>query len=508
MHDGQESELKFFFEPRDLSKIKALPLLRDALPQANYQRLVSTYFDTPNKYLWKHGVSLRVRQNEQGPVQTLKQQKSSALDRGEWEAKVDRNLPDIDALKKTPLASFFKKRRVRERLQANFAVEVERLSVTLAIGESRLEAAVDQGSVKAEGRSIPVNELELELKEGEKPALFELARAFCRNAPLRLSFISKAELGYLLAEGAWGQSLKATQPQLAADMNCREAFEAICRCCMHDFMVNTHALERSDRVEAVHRGRIAIRRLRAGLQLFRPVASDDAYQGLVDELKWISDLFGYARDLDVFQEETFLPAAEDAGLAGGKELAEYTETKRNAAHDAVNAAVKSDRLRVFLVDFFRWMEEGNWRQGTSAKPQKSVEDFARAALKKRRKKLVKQAANLADLDPRSRHKIRIKAKKLRYMVEFFSTLPKIADKPKVLMRFLRCLEELQTRLGKIHDGEAKIAFLQEQVRNLPEEASHSAAFAAGVLAGAPGDTSHQLERSIEVYSELAKANPF
>jgi hypothetical protein len=100
------------------------------------------------------------------------------------------------------------------------------------------------------------------------------------------------------------------------------------------------------------------------------------------------------------------------------------------------------------------------------------------------------------------------AKKLRYMVEFFKTLPKIADKPKVLTRFLRCLEELQTRLGKVHDGEAKIAFLQEEVRNLSEEASHSAAFAAGVLAGAPGDTSHQLERSIEAYSQVAKANPF
>jgi hypothetical protein len=33
-------------------------------------------------------------------------------------------------------------------------------------------------------------------------------------------------------------------------------------------------------------------------------------------------LFGDARDLDVFQEETFLPAAKDAGLVGGKELAQ------------------------------------------------------------------------------------------------------------------------------------------------------------------------------------------
>src|ERR1700756_1757514 len=92
------------------------------------------------------------------------QQKSSALARDEWEAKVNQNLPDIDALKHTPLAFFFKKRRVGERLQANFAVDVERLSITLAISKPRLEAAVDQGSVKAEGRSIPVNELELELK--------------------------------------------------------------------------------------------------------------------------------------------------------------------------------------------------------------------------------------------------------------------------------------------------------------------------------------------------------
>jgi hypothetical protein len=45
MHDGQESELKFFFGPKDLSKIKALPSLKDALPQANHQRLVSTFFD-------------------------------------------------------------------------------------------------------------------------------------------------------------------------------------------------------------------------------------------------------------------------------------------------------------------------------------------------------------------------------------------------------------------------------------------------------------------------------
>jgi hypothetical protein len=42
--------------------------------------------------------------------------------------KINQNLPDLDALKNKPLASFFKKRRVGERLQANFAVDVDRLA--------------------------------------------------------------------------------------------------------------------------------------------------------------------------------------------------------------------------------------------------------------------------------------------------------------------------------------------------------------------------------------------
>jgi triphosphatase len=437
MDNGQESELKFTFVPDDLPKIKGLPLLRDALRKASYERLVSTYFDTPDNYLWKHGVSLRIRRRGQRLIQTLKQQKASALDRGEWEEEVSQNVPDIDAIGRTPLGPWFGKHHVRERLKANFKVDVERLSTTLDVGLSRIEAAIDEGSVEAKGASAQLSELELELKEGQKLDLFDLAGNFSRHAPLQVSFISKAEVGYLLAGGAWGQSIKATDPQLASDMSRGEGFEAICRCCLHDFMVNTRALETSDRVEAIHRGRIAIRRLRAALQLFRTVADDDAYPGLVDELKWISDLFGETRDLDVFQEQTFWPVAEDASVVGGKELAEYMETKCNAAHNALNTAVGSERMRVLLVDLLRWISEGNWRSRAAAKAPESIEGFARTVLKRRRKKLVKQAANLADLDPQSRHKIRIRAKKLRYMAEFFKTMPKIAAKPKAVKQLRR-----------------------------------------------------------------------
>jgi hypothetical protein len=72
---------------------QSLALVEDALPRAD-QRLTASYFDTPDKYLWRRGLSLRIRRTKQGRVQTLKQEKSSALDRGEWEEQIGQDVPE------------------------------------------------------------------------------------------------------------------------------------------------------------------------------------------------------------------------------------------------------------------------------------------------------------------------------------------------------------------------------------------------------------------------------
>jgi inorganic triphosphatase YgiF len=65
-----ESELKFVFAP------EALPSVRAALGQAAESspqrlRLISSYFDTQDDYLWRHGATLRLRQDGERRVQTL-----------------------------------------------------------------------------------------------------------------------------------------------------------------------------------------------------------------------------------------------------------------------------------------------------------------------------------------------------------------------------------------------------------------------------------------------------
>ena len=87
-----------------------------------------------------------------------------------------------------------------------------------------------------------------------------------------------------------------------------------------------------------------------------------------------------------------MPAAKDAKIPGAEDLANYTEAKRNAAHDTVNVAVKSERARLLLVELVGWIEDGSWRRNATIKLHDSIKAFARATLKKRRKKLVNIAA--------------------------------------------------------------------------------------------------------------------
>jgi len=131
--------------------------------------------------------------------------------------------------------------------------------------------------------------------------LFNLARAFVSQAPLHPSLKSKAERGHILARGASGRAANSSRLRLGKDMTCRPTFQEICQTCLHDFHLNLPGLEKSDNVEALHQGRIAIRRLRAAMALFKPMVSDFAYRRLRDELKWLAGLFGAARDMDVLQ---------------------------------------------------------------------------------------------------------------------------------------------------------------------------------------------------------------
>ena len=174
--------------------------------------------------------------------------------------------------------------------------------------------------------------------------------------------------------------------------------------------------------EDVHQSRIATRRLRVALRLFGALLPPRAVARLGKELRWLARALGAVRDLDVHSEALHehleLAGAAAAQQLGGYELALRRE--RLAARDTLKDLSATDRYAELMSDLAMLLEDApspaalrRWRSFT-------VRVGAARYLKRTRKYVVKLGHELgSDATPEDLHRLRIRAKRLRYALEFF-----------------------------------------------------------------------------------------
>ena len=509
MADAREYELKFLVEESALAQVLAHPLLGPALGNARTSSMAASYFDTPGQRLRRHGISLRIREAEGRKTETLKQAGPSPVDRGEWEFETQDRAPDLASLLQTPLARHFEHRSVKRDLREAFTVTVDRATGRIVHGAAEVELALDRGTIEANGKSAPVGELELELKGGEPGGLFALARALVTDLPLTPSLISKAERGFRLLDEADGEA-KDGSATLDPDMTAADGFQTLAYALLKAFALEAASITAAIDVEAVHRTRVALRRLRAALALFKPLVEDERFDAVQGELKWMSDLLGTARDRDVVQTELFDPAARDQGTAGVGELAEHMRAEQKQAHDALLDGLHSPRWRLALLALIEWLGEGTWRR-TAADETRTLGQFATTRLKGRRKALLKAGDGLQHRTPHERHQVRIRAKKLRYSLGFFVDVAGLGKGSKPYRGLLKGLEGLQASLGRLHDHEAQQDLLRSEVEAWAEQPGapgREAAFAAGRLVGTPPDHDQDLDEAKAAFRKVERSQPF
>ena len=454
----QEIELKFEVDAAAADKLEQILLVRPrakAAPDA--KNLVSAYYDTADCTLMKAGFGLRVREVEGRRIQTLKAEPEGLSVRGEWETELQGDGLDLDALEDTPAAPLIKS--LNGALHPVFATRIERTAYPVRQGGSRIEAALDRGRVEAGDRTLDLCELELELKGGPHQGVYALAKRLAEAAPLRLSFVTKAERGYrLLAGQTAGDAIKQAKVRLRPGMTTRQAFRAIAAAALRQWAGNAEVLTTVRRPEALHQMRVALRRLRTVMKLFEPVVADDAFGRLTAELKWLAGELDLGRDTDVLIEETFRPAArrlhQQAGMSGLGERLLKTRTK---AYDRVIEVLAQPRHLNLVLDMAAWIDCGRWADPTDPKHgplgDRPVEATAREGLDKLRRQVKKRGKVLERLDPERRHKLRIRAKRLRYGLEFFSSLYDGEKDQARQQAMLRTLRGLQDSLGMLNDLE-------------------------------------------------------
>jgi len=498
---GLETELKFELDSDMLEKLRGHPALAAA---AGAKRLRSVYFDTPHHDLKNSGVTLRVRETDDGYIQTVKRRQGAGLfDRNEWETAVAGVRPDLEAIRRTPVAGVLN--GDGGKLAPIFATIVDRRICLWRQGDALVELSLDEGEIAAGEQHEPIRELELELKEGAPSALFSLARDLAREAPMRLSFDSKGERGYRLAGHDGAAAIKAERTALSAQMTAGEAFHRVLHSTLSQIAGNAQLLRRSRMPDALHQTRVGLRRLRAALVAFKPIVADEVFPQVRAETKWLAGELDEARDLDVFLHDTFAPAEsaaeEDAAIAA---LGVRLRHAQADAYDRAVAALDSPRFAALLLDVAAWVEVGPWTLGAADRRDQPAAAFGAASLSHLHHKVCKAGKHLDELDPPTRHKLRIKAKKLRYAAEFFGGA--FGHKAERRRRaYLAALKALQETLGQLND----ISVARTLGPRFVGQRSGDLAFTAGLIVGRREREEPALVKaSVAAFETFANVRPF
>lgn len=444
---SNEIELKLDVTPEAADFLEASALLEGKMAKA---KLHARYFDTAQRDLQRNGLTLRIRSSGKKRVQTVKMDGGPAaglFDRAEWELSVTDDTPVMDD--RTPVPKLLDK--CGDELSPAFEVKVERRTWMIAEGNASIELVIDRGAAEANVRTAPICEVELELKAGDANALFALARKLDAVAPVRLGVLSKSERGYLLL-GSAPTAFKAEPVQLPPEISAAQAFQHIAQSCVRQFRLNEMLLSESRNSEALHQARVAIRRLRSALSIFKTLLADERLAHFSLEFKRLASVLGQARDIDVMMAKVPPGALQDRlGVLHGE------------AYTQVEATLASDRTRRLILEFIEWTGNGAWVHQDNDREIRDAPAaaFATATLRRVRKKVKGRGADFQGLSDDSRHDFRKLAKKLRYSAEFFGTLFPGKRHESDYRRFVKALEKLQDKLGLINDAVTAHAMLDK-----------------------------------------------
>lgn len=507
-HSREELEIKLRGAPGDIAALRHSRLFSDLRDgKGAWERLVSTYYDTPEGVLAKAGGSLRLREEAGRLIQTvkLKRGEGGTLCRDEEELELG-CADDFPKTEGGALDALIKERG--EALAPVARTVTDRWSVMLDASGARIEAALDLGRAEAfrKGEPLvaaPLAEAEFELIEGAPKELFKLARLCLEEAEGRLSLVclSKEEQARRLVGG--GPAV-APEPRLELDKDANVG-DVLAAALMSsalrviDLAPSVTALRMP---EGVHQMRVALRRLRAVEKVFRPAANSNDLKKLARRARRFAQALGLARDWDVFLETT-LPGARAlaSGMKGFDVIAARAEMLRAEAWQGAAETIGGLSFNKFALDLLAAAHLQKWRKGAGAALDEPARDFAARALDVR----LADAHALADgadaLQPAARHPLRIALKKLRYAAQTFRSLYPRSDRK----AYMAAMSRLQDALGAVNDAVVAQGLSEDASQGEGAEAARAAGFICGYRAAEAKEASRAIEQS---WAAFAAMTPF
>jgi CHAD domain-containing protein len=200
----------------------------------------------------------------------------------------------------------------------------------------------------------------------------------------------------------------------AAGLDCAAAFQKMALDCVAAIKAH-HMSACAGDAEAVHQIRVAITRLRAAVAFFAPIVVDAEWLRLKQEIAWLNGPLGAARDSDVVME-----------YAGRKRyrawaqamIGEQLEQRQTQNHRRLVRALRSARTQRLVAAMASWIRQGAWLERyKQRKDAEALQSYCVSELQRWHERLIRKGDRLKTLGASRRHRLRIKAKRFRYMLE-------------------------------------------------------------------------------------------
>ena len=278
-------------------------------------------------------------------------------------------------------------------------------------------------------------------------------------------------------------------PTLEGDLDAEDALRRIVATCRDDLIKARAAVLATGRANAVHQTRVALRRLRAALVMFRDVVSNTEMPVLADEARWLASECAPSRDLHVFLKESSTDSSGTISRIGAKLARDRLLRARSA--------LGSDRYAAFDLKLGRLASTAP----TPGSP--ALKAFGQAALEAQYARVRRRGRKFASLTAAKLHRLRIAVKKLRYAEGFLRPTFNSAT----ARAFVQETAHLQDMLGVAHDravAPQMIADIAAAARPSDKARSPLKRLAKKLKSGAIGDN-RRLRRT---WKSFKKVEPF
>ena len=275
--------------------------------------------------------------------------------------------------------------------------------------------------------------------------------------------------------------------QLDPNMRADQATKAILRFLVQVMRINEAHIEKDLDTEFLHDFRVAIRRTRSALGQIKfvfPLKTTDRFK---KDFALVGKLSNELRDLDVYllNEDKYKAMLPPILRHDIDPLFEHLRKKRSKALQKVIRGLKAKKYAKILEDWEAFLNQPPRDSVTASKAKLPVIDLARNRIYKKYRNVVKIGSQiLENTEDEMLHVLRIHCKKLRYLMEFFSSLfPR-----KKISVLIGQLKKLQDNLGDFNDLCVQEEYLLNIIKELPatQRQLKTTLVAIGSLVGALG----------------------